>query len=253
MNTASLKLSVRDALESSLSFLGQFLKQHWLLAIIYVVLGTLPAFIIGDQDISDISFEKRAGLGIVAIVNVIPSLLLIYYSLRDALLKLDPSNSLPNKSLAFALWQIFCMNLLSAIIGVPLLLLLILPGVWWSTKSTVSFANLLSTNDGVIDSIRKSHQLMNERFWQCLGFLVGTSSTVILVTVIAGITIGFFLLIGGVLNAVFHEGAGFNRAMMIFRVMGPVLAVFTAVVFYYVQAWLYVYLKQDTPVPVTTV
>lgn len=253
MNTASLKLSVREALESSLSFSGQFFKQHWLLAVIYILLGALPAFIIGDQDVSDISLEKKIGLSLCAVFNLIPCFLLVYYSLRDSLLKLDPSNPKPNKSLAFALWQMFCMSLLSGIIVVPLLILLILPGIWWSTKCAVSFPNLLSTNDGVIESLRKSHQLMNERFWQCFGFLVATSSTVILVSVIVGITIGFFLLIGGLLNAVFHEGAGLNRAMMIFRILGPIFAVFTNVVFYYIQAWLYVYLKQDNAVPVTAV
>jgi hypothetical protein len=253
MNTASLNLSAREALESSLSFLGPFFKQHWLLAVIYVVLCTLPAFIIGEQDVSGISLDKKVELGLLTIVNMIPGFLFIYYSLREALLKLDPTHSISNKSLPMALWQIFCINILSAIIGVPLLFLFVVPGIWWSTKTNVSFANLLSTNDGPISSIKKSHELMNGRFWQCLGFIVAVSSTVVFITLIGCITIGFFLLIGGALNAFFHEGAGLNKAMMIFRMISPMLAVFTSVIFYYTQAWLYVYLQQETTVPVTTV
>ena len=253
MNTAGLNLNAREALESSLSFLGHFLKQYWPLALLYVVIGIVPAFIIGDEDVSDLALEKRIQLGIITMVNIIPSMLMIYYAFRDALPKLDPSSQISNKSLAKAFWQIFCINIITAVVSVPLFILFILPGVWWSTKASVAFANLLSTNDGPIMSIRKSHQLMDGKFWTCFGFLVATSSAVILVTTIGGMTIAFFLLMGGMLNALFHEGAGLNRIMNIFRIMGPLIAVFSSVVFYYIQAWLYVYLKQDNAVSVTTV
>ncbi len=250
MNTASSNLSVQEALESSLSFLGHFLKQHWLLAIVYIGLSAVPAFIIGDQDVVDISFERKAGLAIFWVANFVPALLLIDYSLRDALFKLDPLHTLSNRSLASSLWLIFCMYIVSSVIGGLLTLLLILPGVWWSTKATVSFANLLSTNDGVFASIKKSHQLMNGRFWPCLWFLFATSSAIGIVAVIAGLTIVFFLLIGGMLNAVFHEGPGLNRALMLLRLISPIFAFFTGVVCYYIQVWLYVYLKKDTAVPI---
>lgn len=253
MNTASLNLNAFQALESSLSFLGNFLKKYWLLAILYVAIGILPALIIGDQDASDLAIDKKIQLSIVAVANVIPGFLMIYYALRGALFKLDPSHQISNKSLAKSLWQIFCINIISVIIGIPLFILFIVPGIWWSTKATVSYAHLLSTNDGPIASVRKSHQLMNGKFWPCFGFILATSSAVIFVTMVAGVTIGFFLLIGGMLNMLFHEGAGFNRIMMIFRLIGPIFAVFSAVVFYYIQAWLYVYLKQENASQVTAV
>jgi hypothetical protein len=252
MNNPGMKLSSREALEGSLSFLGQFLQKYWPLAVLYIVIGILPAFIIGDQDADVLSMSQKVELGAIGLANVIPSLLMIFYPLREALLKLDPNKQTTNKSIAKCVWQIFCINVISGVVGIPLLLLLVLPAIWWSTKSTLAYANLLSTSDGAITSIRKSHQLMNGKFWQCLGFLVATSSTVILVATVIGVTIGFFLLVGGLLNALFHEGAGFNKVFMMIRILGPIFAVFTSVVFYYFQAWLYVYLKQDDAVAVVT-
>jgi hypothetical protein len=245
MNNPGMKLSSREALEGSLSFLGQFVQKYWPLVVLYIVIGILPAFVIGDQDPESLSMSQKVQLGAIGLLNVIPSLLMIFYPLREALLKLDPNKQIANKSLAKGVWQIFCVNIISVVLGIPLLLLLILPGIWWSTKSTVALADLLSTNDGAIASIRKSHQLMNGKFWQCLGFLVATSSTVILVTTVIGVTIGFFLLVGGLLNVLFHEGASFNKVFMMIRILGPIFAVFTSIAFYYFQAWLYVYLKQD--------
>ncbi len=49
-------------------------------------------------------------LGIVMIANIFPGLLMVYYSLKDSLLKLDPASQVSNKSLAMSLWQIFLVK-----------------------------------------------------------------------------------------------------------------------------------------------
>ncbi len=43
-------------------------------------------------------------------------------------------------------------------------------------------------------------------FGHVFGFLLATSSAVIFVVMIAAVTIGFFLALGGVLNAIFMMG-----------------------------------------------
>jgi hypothetical protein len=249
----NIKLSAREALGSSLSFLAEFIKKHWILVLIYFVLSVVPVFIIGDQEVTDISLSKRLIVGVIGLINVIPGLLMVYYPLREALLKLNPTGQISNKSIAKALWQIFCTAIISVIIGVPLLLLLLLPCIWWATKASVSYANLLSTEDGPIQSIRKSHELMNGRFWSSFGFLFSTMAAVFFVWVIAMMIIVFFLLIGGAFNAIFHEGAGFNKVLMIIRLLGPFFSVATTILFHYYQVWLYVYLKsQNSPSQVIT-
>ena len=53
----NIKLSAREALGSSLSFLAEFIKKHWILVLIYFVLSVVPVFIIGDQEVTDIFAE----------------------------------------------------------------------------------------------------------------------------------------------------------------------------------------------------
>ena len=214
----TLKLSVREALESCPSFLGNFFKEHWLLTMVYVTVAIAPAFVINDQDMSDLTFITRIQLAIFTLANLVPSLLIIYYVFRDSIVKIDPSVQLSNKSALISLWQIILMHILLVVIGVPLFIFFILPAAWWSVKSCLSFANLVSTSDGVIESIRKSHQLINERFWQCFGFLFTTSSVIFFAFALVGGTIAFFLIVGGILSGFSGQNGGISKFIMVFRV-----------------------------------
>lgn len=244
MDKVNLSLSIRQALERSLNFTGQFLKRHWLLSIIYIVIGVLPAFIIGDQDASELSISTRIQMGFVGLASIIPGLLIVYYGLTESLQNIEPGR-LSGKSLLKSLWQIVCLNILCVIVSVPLFVLFIIPGIWWSVKSSTSYARLLSSDDGPIASIRKSHELMNDKFWRSFGFMFGTSCIVFCCLGIAAGAIGFFVVVGGLVNAFVHEGAGFNKIMVILRLIGPAGTLLSAIILYYIQAWLYTCLKLE--------
>ncbi len=246
MNTVVSKLSVRAALSGSISFLADFLKQHWLIVVLYVVVASAGGFVLKDTDyLWELPGEKLAQLSLLSIVSAFLAFLMPYYGISMAVGKLDPTAKAFSKGLWKSLWQLFCVSLLMAIIGTPLLILFLIPGIWWFIKSSVSCVNLLSTDDGPIASIKKSHELMNNRFWQCFGFLFLTGLIVFIVNMIITGSVGLCLFVGGLLHLAFDADTGINKIANVFRTIGAVISIFTAIIFYYIQAWLYVYLKNN--------
>ncbi len=243
---------MREALESSLSFLGDFLKEKWLLVALYVVVVSMSGFILNGDSVWELAIEKRMQLGLLSLVSFILALLVPYYGISMAVSKLDPAAKVFSKGLPKSLWQLFCISFLMGIIGTPLLILFIAPGIWWLIKSSVSSAHLLSTDYGPIGSIRKSHELMNNRFWQCFGFLFLVGLTVFFVNLIISGSIFLCLFMGGLLHSAFDADTGIHKLANVFQSISAAISVITAIIFYYVQAWLYVYLKnnpvvQNTP------
>ena len=148
MNTVVSKLSVRDALESSLPFAGDFIKRYWVLAVLYSLVLAVPAFVLDKKALMESiranNFQLDTSTIVIFIVTyvlaIVCYLLLAYYSYRMALDKLDPSTIAPNKAVPIALFQIFCAGLVIGLISLPLFILFILPAFWYLIKSTVSVA-----------------------------------------------------------------------------------------------------------------
>ncbi len=249
MNTNGLTLSVRVALERSLSFATDFVKQYWVIVLLYVVAAAVGGFILQDTDPLDLSMVQRLQLVITGIFSIGLGMLMPYYGISMAISQLDPGVPVFKKSLPKALWQLFCVSLLMGFVATPLLILFIIPGIWWLIKSSVSIADLLSTEDGAIASIKSSHQLMNNRFWQCFGFLFFTGSIIGIVSLVLMGSIGLCLFIGGVFHSVSSLNANMHGVANVFRTIGSIISVFTTIIYYYLQAWLYVYLKNTKLTP----
>ena len=253
MNTVVSKLSVREALESSLPFAGDFIKRYWILAVLYSLVLAVPAFVLDKKAIMESirasNFQLDSSTIVILIVTyvlaIVCYLLLAYFSYRAALAKLDPSTMAPNKAMPVVLFQIFCVGLVIGLVSIPLFILFILPAFWYLIKSTVSVANFLSTNDGIIASIRKSHELMNNRFWRSFGFLFLTALAIVVVQMIIQFSLGLCVGIGGLMHSASSLSSVPSKIEGVFQIIVGLITVFASIIYYYCHAWLYVYLKSN--------
>ena len=186
---------------------------------------------------------------VMGLAAAIISLFMSYYGLSMAVSKLDPSAKVFSRSLPKSLLLLFCVHFLLALVSIPLLLLFLLPGIWWLIKSSVSSVNLLSTDEGPIESIIKSHKLMNDRFWQCFAFLFGTGFIIFVGIMILTGSIGLCFFFGGLLHSAFDADSGFTKVGAIFRTISAVISIFGTIMFYHINAYLYVYLKNNPTTP----
>src|ERR1700735_2431802 len=106
MTTAVSKLSAREALESSLSFAGDFIKRYWALVAAYVLVIAIPSFWMSRESVLASIRENRfqfdpiiiaTMLGMV-LIGMVLNLLTTYFIIRMALGKLAPSTALPDTS-----------------------------------------------------------------------------------------------------------------------------------------------------------
>ena len=243
MDTVASALNVFTALGKSLPFVAKFVKQHWIITVLYLLYGAIIACHFKNKT------EPMEMVGVMFSPMFIPlwlfsfilGCLVVYYSVRTAVASLAPSLGLANKSALKCTWQIFCLVLIKIIAGLPLAVLLILPVFWWITKSAVSAANLVCTSDGPIESIKKSFKLTSGRFWQCFGYLAGVAFIIGIAFQIVATAISFAL------HASFMPD--WDVASIKFGV-GQTIAIFTSVIYCYCEAWLYVYLKAKSESPV---
>ena len=50
--------------------------------------------------------------------------------------------------------------------------LIFCPIMWWWTKACLAFPLVTIDKKGIVDSIRKSHELLDRHFWQTIGYIV---------------------------------------------------------------------------------
>jgi len=157
MNTAVPNLNVLDALKNSIPFCFEFAKKHWIVASLmaaFFFLNSLftnwmssvlrsEAVLSNHFDpftVIKTMFDARFVLPYVllTILGSVAGYLLCYYAIRMAVGQLSPSIVLASKSLLKSLWQLFCMSLVIGIVAIPLFALLIIPWIWWLTKTSVA-------------------------------------------------------------------------------------------------------------------
>ena len=112
-------------------------------------------------------------------------------------------------------------------------------------KANVSCVNLLSSEDGVIASIRKSHQLMDNRFWQCFGFIFCTGVFIFIAFAVSGGLIGASSFLSGLFHSDPHQGA------KLYQLASGLGSIPSTILLYYYQTWQYVYLKKNPIVKAT--
>ncbi len=230
----SSELSASEALKGSLSFVKEFVSRHWLLVIVYSCLAVAPNLIFNSETQSLVAFlDWRFYLW--ALVFGVPSWLMIYFAIKMSLARLDPSlNS--NKSLLQSLWQIICLDVLRSVVFIILMTLFIIPGIWWLTKTSLCWAILLSTNSGPIQSIRKSHELINNKFWLCFKYwFIITIMTMFYINV----PVIVLLVIYAISMQVMGHGLNAQSFTHTFGLLSSVLGVFGHIIFLFCQTWLY--------------
>jgi hypothetical protein len=264
MNTNVSDLNVITALKNALIFCVDFIQRHWVISIIYFLscvashMVTLHASqevlgVVKNLDLTEI-FSKTcqallapASVAAMFIASIV-GFFMAYYATKAAYQLLNASFTPTNKSMLQTLWQLFCLHLIIGVIAIPLYCILILPGVWWSTRVSVASVNLLCSDDGPIDSLKKSFAYTNNHFWACFGYWCGTSTLVVIAISIIGGILGMAMAIASISGTIASAGqfTSFDWRILCVKSLVQSLTFFIQIaIIYFCQTWLYTYLKKQ--------
>jgi hypothetical protein len=229
MNTTVSELNILKALRNSLPFCAQFIKQHWILFIVYLLIGFIPVVFFKDQSWNITKI-------LVECISLVFFYVIYYYAVKMATPQLDSTAQLSNKSLLKTLWQLLVVLLITTIAAFPLFLLFLIPGIWWMIKIYLASINLVNTDSGILESVKESFQMTKGKFWQSLGFIAGTVLILLVIALIAAVPISFFLQL-----SILHDWSWqsiFNLAYVIPSAIAGIISCFR-------DTWLYIYLKDN--------
>jgi hypothetical protein len=265
MKPAASDLNIFHALKNSLFFCIDFPKKYWILSVLFAMVFVFNSLLshnlmiairneissshhVDIMAVLKIVFQATSSLQnfLLTIMALIVGFLMTYYAVRMAAGQSGLPAVSTSKSVLKSLWQLFCMQLALAIVAIPLYILFIIPGVWWSIKTSVSTTNLLCTNDGPIESIKRSFQLTDNRFWSSFGYLLGVSvlPAIVIGIVTTIITVSVMLPTAFSFHAQQSED---NLSTLVMNGLIHALSLFVQIIIgYFCQAWLYVYLKNQS-------
>ncbi len=248
MHAAISTLSVRQTLRGSLPFLKEFVSKHWILVTIYCCLAVISHLIFDPEQGKSGQLFLNWKFYLWWIIVCVPSWLIMYYAIKMSLTKLAPDLQ-SNKPFLQFLWQIICLDILRFVIIFGLSLLLLIPAIWWLTKTSICSVVLLSAENGPIQSIIKSHELINNKFWLCFKYWFGAFTIVILC-----VDVPLLVLVGIYAICMYTTGHGLSAQSFghIFNLLNSGVGVFMQIVLLFCETWLYVYLKQNNTVSATT-